>query len=341
LVNADSPTLETRLLPHGSGSIPKPPSRNRKFMEQTYRIAARENRQKLVKGLGWFSIGLGLFEIVAPRTLSRLIGVKPHTGVMRLFGVREVISGLGILSQPESATWLDARVAGDAMDLALLGGSFFSERSHRGRLALATAAVAGVTAVDILCSKDLKEGPGTQSTLAPAQPGAVSLRRSIIVNRPASELYQMWRNLEGLPKFMSHLLSVKNGEGNRSRWVARGPGASRIEWDAQIEEERLHEMISWRSLPNADVESTGSVRFEPATGGRGTVVRVEMHYRPPAGKAGALVAKLLGQSPEKQIAVDLLRFKQMAETGEIARTEGQPAGRNRSTSRKYDDLIRA
>jgi uncharacterized membrane protein len=100
-------------------------------------------------------------------------------------------------------------------------------------------------------------------------------------------------------------------------------------------------MISWRSLPNADVESAGSVRFEPATGGRGTVVRVEMHYRPPAGKAGAWIAKLMGQSPEKQIAVDLLRFKQIAETGEIARTDGQSAGRQRSTSRKYDDLIRA
>jgi uncharacterized membrane protein len=310
-------------------------------MQQTYRIAARENREKLVKGLGWFSLGLGLCEIFAPRALSRLIGVRPHTGLMRLFGVREVVSGLGILTQPNSADWIDARIAGDAMDLTMLGGSFFSERSNQGRLALATAAVAGVTALDILCSKDLKEGPGTQSVLAPGGPGAVHLRRSIIVNQTPETLYKIWRNLEQLPKFMSHLLSVQNGEGNRSHWVAKGPGGSRIEWDAEIEEDRPNEMISWRSLPNADFESTGSVRFEPAPGGRGTIVRVEMHYRPPAGKAGALVAKLLGQSPEKQIAIDLLRFKQMAETGEIARTEGQSAGRQRSTSRKYDDLIRA
>ena len=312
-----------------------------KFMEKSYRIAARENREKLVKGLGWFSIGLGLCEIFAPRALSRLIGVKPHTGLMRLLGARELMSGIGILTQPDSSTWIDARVAGDAMDLALLGGSFFSEKSHPGRLAFATAAVAGVTAVDVLCSKDLKEGPGTQSTLAPADPGAVSLRRSIIVNRPANELYQMWRNLEELPKFMSHLLSVQDGEGNRSHWTAKGPGGSRVEWDAQIEEDRPNEMISWCSVGNADVESAGSVRFEAAPGGRGTIVRVEMHYRPPAGKAGAFIAKLMGQSPEKQIAVDLLRFKQMAETGEIASTEGQSAGRPHSTSRKYDDLIRA
>jgi uncharacterized membrane protein len=310
-------------------------------MEQSYRIAARENREKLARGLGWFSIGLGLAEIFAPRALSRLIGVKPREGLMRLLGIREVVSGLGILGGPDPENWIEARVAGDAMDLTLLGASFFSGKSHRGRLALATAAVAGVTAVDVLCNKDLKEGPGTQSGLAPASPGAVHLRRSIIVNRPAESLYQMWRDLEELPKFMSHLLSVREGGDNHSHWVAKGPAGSRIEWDAQIEEDRPNELISWRSLPNADVESTGSVRFEPATGGRGTIVRVEMHYRPPAGKAGAWIAKILGQSPQKQIAVDLLRFKQMAETGEVARTEGQPAGRQRSTSRKYDDLIRA
>jgi uncharacterized membrane protein len=310
-------------------------------MQQTYRIATRDNREKLVKGLGWFSIGLGLVEIFAPRTLSRLIGVKPHTGLMRLFGIREIVSGVGILTQPNSADWINARVAGDAMDLTVLSGSFFVEKTDPARLALATAAVAGVTAVDILCSKDLKEGPGTQMPVTPAGPGVVSLRRSLIVNRSPAELYQIWRNFEELPKFMSHLLSVQNLEGNRSHWTAKGPGGSRIEWDAQVEEDQPNEMISWRSLPNADVESAGSVRFEPATGGRGTVVRVEMHYRPPAGKAGAWIAKLMGQSPEKQIAVDLLRFKQIAETGEIARTDGQSAGRQRSTSRKYDDLIRA
>jgi uncharacterized membrane protein len=65
-----------------------------------------------------------------------------------------------------------------------------------------------------------------------------------------------------------------------------------------------------------------------------------MEYRPPAGKLGATVARLLLESPEKQVSVELHRFKQLMETGEIARTEGQPAGRSRSTSWRYDDLVR-
>ena len=114
-----------------------------------------------------------------------------------------------------------------------------------------------------------------------------------------------------------------------------------VEWDAQIVEDRPNELIAWRSLDGADVDNAGEVRFQAAPQGRGTVLRVRMQYNPPAGKMGAVVAKLLGEAPEKQIAVDLLRLKQMIETGEIARTEGQPAGRTRSTSRRYDDLVRA
>jgi uncharacterized membrane protein len=83
------------------------------------------------------------------------------------------------------------------------------------------------------------------------------------------------------------------------------------------------------------------VTFAAAPGGRGTVVRVEFEYRPPAGVFGATVAKLFGQAPEKQVPVDLMRLRQILETGVIQSTEGQPAGRARSTSRKFDDFVRA
>jgi uncharacterized membrane protein len=312
-------------------------------MAQTsYRIAARENREKLAQGLGWFSIGLGLLEIFAPRALSRLIGVRPRTGMMQLLGAREVVTGIGILTQPQTDKWIKARVAGDTLDLTLLGAGFMSDESEPGRLALATVAVAGVTALDVLCATDLTVGPGTQSQYENgAGPGAVHVRRSVIINERPENLYQRWHDFETLPQFMSHLISVENTGEKRSHWVAKGPAGSRVEWDAEVSEDVPNQLIAWRSLPGADVDNAGSVRFQPATGGRGTIVRVDMHYRPPAGKAGAWIAKMLGQSPEKQLAVDLVRFKQMVETGEIARTEGQPAGRLRSTSRKYDDLVRA
>jgi uncharacterized membrane protein len=305
-----------------------------------YHISSELQRKRLVSGLGWFSIGLGLAEFLFPRTLARLIGVKSHPGLFKLLGAREVANGVAILAKPGEGTPLQARVAGDAMDLALLGSAFLSSKSSPGRLTLATAAVAGITGLDILAMQEVKHaGPHIHSR--PGHRWAGRVERSITVNRPAEELFQFWKNFEQLPRFMEHLISVQITGPRRSHWVAKGPGGTQVEWEAELIEEHPNELLAWRSLEGADVDHAGSVRFERAPGGRGTVVRVKMQYRPPGGIAGAKVAKLLGQSPEKQVAIDLLRFKQIIETGEIARTEGQPAGRTRSTSVKYDELVRS
>ena len=108
------------------------------------RISKTRASTGFARGLGWFSVGLGLAQIVAPRGLARLIGVRTNPGLMRFLGFRELASGIGILRQDRPSGWVKARVAGDAMDLALLGTAFKSEQSDVGRVALATATVAGV-----------------------------------------------------------------------------------------------------------------------------------------------------------------------------------------------------
>lgn len=291
------------------------------------------NYERLAIGLGWFSVGLGIAQLVAPRQLCRLIGVRADPNLLRLLGARELTTGIGILSRRGQAKWMHARVAGDAVDLALLGTALRSARCETSRVAAATAAVAGVTAIDMLC--------GLQLQRRSVHPQPVRLTRTITINRPADELYSRWRNLENLPEHMNHLEAVFVTGERTSHWIAKAPAGMKVEWDAEITEDRPNEMISWRSLPGATVENSGSITFETATGNRGTVLRVELEYLPPGGRLGAVVARLFGEEPGKQIAVDLLRFKQKIETGEIARTEGQPAGRKRSTSRLFDQMVRA
>ena len=89
-----------------------------------------------------------------------------------------------------------------------------------------------------------------------------------------------------------------------------------MEWDAEIEDEVPNELIAWRSLEGADVDHAGSVRFTPGSGDS-TEVRVVLRYDPPAGKAGAAVARLFGEDPERQVAEDLRRFKQVLEAAEV------------------------
>lgn len=151
---------------------------------------------------------------------------------------------------------------------------------------------------------------------------------SVTIGKPAAEIYNFWRNLENLPRFMKNLESVRDVGNGRSHWVAKSPvGGAPVEWDAEIVEERDGELISWRSLPDSTIHNSGNVRFEPATGGRGTFVKVHLDLVPPGGVVGRLAASLLEPVTVLQVKEDLRRLKNLLEAGEIPTTEGQPEGR--------------
>lgn len=169
----------------------------------------------------------------------------------------------------------------------------------------------------------------SENVSVPAGRG-IKLEKSVTINRSPEDLYRFWRSFENLPRFMNHLESVTETGGGRSHWKAKAPAGSTVEWDAEIYNEKEGEMIAWRTLEGADVASAGSVHFEPAGGGRGTLVRVVLKYDPPGGKLGALVARLFGENPEQQITEDLGRFKQLMETGEVATNEAQSSARGAS-----------
>lgn len=281
--------------------------------------------QQLAGFLGWFSVGLGLAEVVAPRELARTIGVACDEGWIPLFGVREIASGFGILTQRRPAGALWSRVVGDVIDLAYLASAYGNPRNHRGRLAMATAAVAGVTILDILAAERHSRRPQALAH-ARRRSGEITVLKTISVNASQEVLYSFWRDFQNFPRFMRHLKQVEVLEGNRSRWIAHAPVGSSVEWEAEMTQDVPNQRIAWRTI-NGDVNHSGAVRFEPAPGGRGTEVRVELNYRPPLGALGSAVAWLLGEEPEFQIQEDLRKFKQIVETGEVPTTEGQPTGR--------------
>jgi uncharacterized membrane protein len=282
-----------------------------------------DGRDKRAARIGWLSIGLGAAQILAPDMMAKAIGAKayPRTrATMRAIGVREIVAGAGILATGGAAPWLWLRVIGDLMDVALLGKTFGSPRTDPKRLTRALASVVGIGAIDAKLAFDAS---ATGSLAGSAR--AIHVMRSITVNRFPEDVYRFWRDFENLPRFMSHLESVE-GKGRRSRWRAKGPAGSSIEWEAEIETDRPNEMIAWRSCPGTSVPNEGSVSFLPAPGGRGTEVRVEMQYEPPAGALGAAVAKLFGREPSQQIAGDLRRFKQVIETGEVVHSDASIHG---------------
>ena len=297
-----------------------------------------ERPDGLARALGIFSLGLGVTQLVAPRALGRMIGVGEHPRLMRGLGMREITSGVGILSNDRPAEWLWSRVAGDVMDLALLSRALDDEERDRRRILGAAAAVAGALLIDAYAAQRMSRS--ATAGAARERESGIRIQHAITINRPAQELYDFWRDFTNLPQIMDHLESVEVMAGNRSHWKVKGPAGSTVEWDAEITEDRPGELIAWRSLEGADVDNVGTVRFIPMRDDRGTVVKIDLAYDPPAGRVGAAVARLFRRGPEQEIRSDLRPFKQLMETGEITTTRGQPSGRRSPVGKLTESMDR-
>ncbi len=294
---------------------------------------------RLATALGVFSLGLGLAEIAAPGAVGRMLGMSTadrvrSRAILRGFGMRELANGLGLVRGGNPSAWLWSRVAGDVMDLAFLGRSFRARGSEPARLSVATAAVAAVTALDVVAAR-------RRPRLPEGMPHAPAVRQAVItINKSPAEVYELWRRLTNLPRFMPHLAAVEETGECSSHWVIEAFGTT-VEWDAEIVDDTPNERIAWRAVENADVPNEGQVAFTAAPGGRGTEVRVTMCYEPPAGKIGSLFAKLLGKDPAQMLHADLRRLKQLLETGEIATTAGQSKGTRSVIGRALEPIENA
>ncbi len=298
------------------------------------------------RGLGWFGVGLGAAELLAPSALLGLLGLRStrrRRRILRALGAREVGSSLALLTSPRPGRWLWSRVAGDLVDLALIGGGALADRRTRAdRASVGLAAVTVVTAVDLWASLrrgDPDRGHGATAVARSSSPTSsttahgVPISAVITIQRPAAEIYDLWRDFENLPRFMSHLQRVEVRDPLSSRWHASVTGRDALAWDAVIVEDRPSERIAWHSVEGAPFEHTGEVRFVSAPGGRGTEVHLRMNLLPGAGaaakltgaanleKAASTLGRLVRRLPEQLIAADLKRLKQLLETGEITRSD--------------------
>lgn len=281
-----------------------------------------QQSERLAQALGWFSVALGAAELAAPSGVARLIGAddsESNRRTLRLFGARELAAGFAILAYPNATRGLWARVSGDALDLGWLGRAMAHETNDRQRLGLAAVAVAGITALDVMAARRL----GRQPAAVRQWHRRIRVEQVVTINRSIHEVYAFWRNVANFPRFMAHVERVEVLDERRSRWTATAPAGMTVGWDAEIVQDREAEWLAWRSLPGSQIENSGSVRFAPAPGARGTEVRVQLEYVPPAGRLGRVVAMLFGEEPRQQVREDLRRFKQLMEAGEIALSDGR------------------
>ena len=288
------------------------------------------------RGLGAFSVALGTIQLLAPRRVLDMAGLRADgtaRRAVRVIGVRELVTGGGLLAGRARAPFAWARVAGDAMDLALLGGTAARRGLRRDRTTATMGIVGLVSAADlaagVLLARRLRAGRD-EAHGSSSEPRPV--RAAVTIDVPRADLYARWRRLEDLPRYMDGLKEVRQTSERRSHWVAEAPTGT-VAWDAEIIDDRPGERIAWRALPGSAVRHEGSVTFADAAGGRGTQVVAELAWEPPLGPLGSVAALVTGQHPAKRLGDDLHRFKQVMETGAVAVARADPPGTVASPAR--------
>jgi hypothetical protein len=154
----------------------------------------RGRSDSLANGLGWFSVGLGLAQLTMPDRVARLAGIEPtetNCRLMRTMGMRELSSGVGILTQPVPDKWLWGRVVGDVLDLAMLGVALGNGKGDRGRALGATLAVLGVTGLDLLAARELSR-EREAAVEDGAEIGARSLFRIVTIKAHPANVEKDW-----------------------------------------------------------------------------------------------------------------------------------------------------
>jgi uncharacterized membrane protein len=245
-----------------------------------------EPRQGHVKGpRGWDQI----------RRRSQALAYRPNVGTIERWGSVALGSALiayGITRQSRAGVGITA------------AGTTLALRGATGRCPVYSRF--GITTAQ---SRDTR--------VALAGDRGFRVHEGIRLEKPLEEVYRFWRRLENLPQFMAHLAVVTDLGNGRSHWVAKGPAGLRVEWDADIINEVENKVIGWRSLPNSDLITAGSVNFDRVRGGRSTQVTVTLQYAPPGGRVGRIIAQLFGDEPSQAIREDLRRQKWLLEAGEI------------------------
>ena len=156
--------------------------------------------------------------------------------------------------------------------------------------------------------------------------GSAELGSNILVNASPHDAFAFWSNLENAPRYMNHIETVSDLGNGRSKWVAVGPMGKRLQWTAEITDQRDGEYIAWRSLPGSDLNVNGRVEFKQAPASRGTIVHSRIAYSAPTSALRSVASGFVGRQAKFFMRQDMRRFKALLETGEIPTIDGQTHG---------------
>jgi uncharacterized membrane protein len=215
---------------------------------------------------------------------------------------------------------------------ALLGGTLlFRSVTHRSLTNAALGSMLlyrGVSGHSYLYQAlGISTANGSQYHEIRASDGALEAVRSLTIEKPALELYQIWREPQNLSQIMGDFADVTQVSADRQHWTLHAPLNNRIEWDTQIVEDQPGSFLRWKSIEGTPLPNEGSLSFRPAPKDWGTEVTLHIRFEMPAGESGSRMVKLLNIATPFLAEKILRRYKSLAETGEVPTLKHNPAAR--------------
>ena len=205
---------------------------------------------ELDEALGWIGVGIGIAELLMPRTVAGITGLPPP--LVRTLGTLALVASAGRLLQPREPAWRWSRVASDLTDLSLL--AWAARRRSTDRSQLITALHAGMTTLDLLIAYDSQWRASRQSDLT----ASLRVYKSLHIQRPPEACYRFWRNFENFPKFMSNVESVQLVDATRTRWRMRTTRGGPVEWTTELFSDIPSQQLGWRTIADSPLEHSGA-----------------------------------------------------------------------------------
>jgi uncharacterized membrane protein len=238
------------------------------------------------------------------RTVRHIAGIREVVDRMERHETADTIPALKRAGRPPRRAWTPtAQAAATGIGAAMFLYGWFWRGGISGKL---LGAAGGALALRGTLNRPIPELVGRGR--------GISVQKTLMVNRPVHDVFDLLSRLDNFPAFMEHVRDVDVELGGRgSRWTVDGPAGTRVEFDAETVVFEPDRLIAWKTKPNQPIEHEGRVHFEPMNGG--TRVHVQMTYRPPGGIVGHAVAHILGWDPKSRMDDDLMRMKALLEDG--------------------------
>lgn len=166
---------------------------------------------------------------------------------------------------------------------------------------------------------------GISSAAKPPEHGTY-VDEAITINLPREDVYRFGRDIANLASVLEHVESARACGENRSHWAVKMPDGRKVEWNAELVQEKENELIEWRAIDGPAISAGGSVHFQDAAGGRGTEVRVLL------GRTLPLFGTTSDEDASSWVRRNLKRLKARLEAGVLPETEGQPVGAHKSAA---------